>query len=122
MSNGLQWAIYLSGVALLAGYLLAVPGLLILRRNAALSVTRMYAPLPLAMIAWWCAYLAGLGANSPFNIQEIFILAAIFVLGIYVALALYRQLPGPTLLPVALLVACLIAVLFLRLLTPEIHE
>jgi hypothetical protein len=122
MSNNASLALILSGITLVVGYALAAPGLLTLRRSEVPNVLWTLGALPLAMAVWWCAYLFGLGAQSPFNVQELFILAAIYVLAVYTALLFLRQLRQTNALPGILVAVCFITALLLRLLTPIIGE
>jgi hypothetical protein len=122
MSNGFLWAAVISGAALISGYVLATPGILILHRRSAPNALWMYAVLPLTIAAWWCAYWLGLGAQSPFNTQELFVLAAVHVLAVYALLILGRRFQRHAALPGALAAVCISAVLLLRLLTPTIGE
>jgi len=122
MSNNVSWALYISGAALVGGYVLATPGIFLFHRRSALNVLWMYAILPISIAAWWCAYWIGLGPQSPFNTQELFLLAAIYVLAVYALLMLQGRFQFPaTVLPV-LAAVCFSAVVILRLLTPAIGE
>jgi hypothetical protein len=91
MTNGFFWAAYISGAALISGYLMATPAILLLHRRSAPNVFWMYAVLPLTIVAWWCAYWLGLGPQSSFNAQELFILAAVYVLAVYALLMFQRR-------------------------------
>jgi hypothetical protein len=122
MSNNFLWAFYVSGLALVAGFVLAAPGIFLLHRNDTLNVLWTTGALALAIAAWWCAYVLGLGAQCPFNTLELFALAATYVLAVYAVLILKRRFRRPDVLPSALVAVCLIAVALLRLLTPTIGE
>ena len=122
MSNNVSVALYLSGVVLVVGYALAAPAAFILHRSGTLNARWLFTALPLAIAAWWCAYLFGLGAQSPFNVQELFILAATYVVAAYTALIFNRRFPRPEALPGIFVAVCLTAVFLLRVLTPTIGE
>jgi cytochrome bd-type quinol oxidase subunit 2 len=78
--------------------------------------------LPLAIAVWWCSYLGGFGADAMGNVRELFTLAAIYVLATYIALLLHRRASRSTAVSLTFAVACLGAVLLLRLITPAIGE
>jgi hypothetical protein len=111
------WAISITAFALAGGYLLAGPGLIRMHKRQAIGIAS-WASLAFAVALWWAAFLSGLGQTSPYNTVELFVLAGLLVIYVYLGTALpFVRRAGP-----AIAVASVVAVVLLRALAPHIAE
>ena len=120
--NEVAWAFYISGLALVIGYGVSLPGLLVLRRRG-LALGGYAMSLTAAALLWWGAFLGGFGRQSVYNIIELFPLSAVFAVAVYAALA-WAMIRPPRRPVLGLFVSswCLVALVCLRAFMPEIGE